>query len=86
MAKYFIFVQMIMILFQHLKEHLENRAGTANRQYRMGAYKLDIRSEENEHLFNLWALAEGPTPLLTFYEAYNGGSAEAGINFNLHEC
>ena len=63
-------------LFQSLQDHLRDRAGTQQRVYRGGAYRIRFRSGNTTSF--LYAVAEGATPMLTFREAYTAGSTEAG--------
>lgn len=63
-------------LLQSLQDHLRDRAGTQQRVYRGGAYRIRVRLGKETSF--LYVVAEGATPMLTFREAYTAGSPEAG--------
>lgn len=60
----------------NLQDHLRNRAGTVQRCYRGGAYRIRTRPGGSDFMY---VLAEGATPVLTFQEAYKSGTETADL-------
>lgn len=50
-----------------MEAHVQDRAGTKGRVYKVGSYRIRVEHEKKTKF--LYALVEGATPLLTFKEA-----------------